>query len=249
MKTELNQRLKVLSTQTDHNTEVGFLQAVGLMQDNMCEYFKNIHCDGPTLVPSHQCFFVLSKTKLKIVQKPKWLQKIDVKTDISKLTNIRLNVCHNICDEDGNLLIEGLQELCPMDINTRRIRAINSIPFPTDVEINVDYEKTLEFEKFTQELTKENLIDKVVVTTENIDYYGHTNNIEYVKFILSTIPSSEFYKMDVTGFEIHYINESREGEELDIYCRKTPTNYYFEIKNCESCICKAMLKYCQHVDR
>ena len=76
MNTEFTQTIKVLSTQTDHTTSVGFLQAVSLMQDNMCEYFRNISCDGPTILPTHNCFFVLAKTKLRFVDKPKWLQKI-----------------------------------------------------------------------------------------------------------------------------------------------------------------------------
>lgn len=243
MRTEFVQDVKVLSTQTDHATEVGVLQAVSLMQDNMCEYFKMLDCDGPTLLPEYQCFFVLSKTKIRFVSKPKWLQKITLKSDLSKLTNVRVNLCHNICNAQGDLMIEGLQELCPMDVNTRKIRAINTIPFPVDADINNDYIQEISFEKFNEEITNDNLVEKIKVNTNNIDYYGHTNNIEYVKFILSTIPSAEFYKMNIKTFEIHYINESREREVLDVFCKKYSNNYYFEIRNDDKIICKSRIVF------
>ena len=243
MKTEFVQEIKVLSTQTDHTTRVGLLQGVSLLQDNMCEYFKNISCDGPTILPSHNCFFVLAKTKLRFIESPKWLQKIILKSDVSRLTKLRVNICHNICDMENKLMIEGLQELCPMDMDTRKPRLINTTPFPADVEINNSYTTTLEFEKFDEELSYDNLVEKIKVNTNNIDYYGHTNNIEYVKFIISTIPSSEFYKMKFKTFEIHYIQESKERDVLDVYCKKSKDNYYFEIKNGNNIVCKAKIEF------
>lgn len=248
MKTEFVQDIKVLSTQTDHTTSVGLLQAVSLMQDNMCEYFKNINCDGPTILPDYNCFFVLSKTKIRFIDSPRWLQKITLKSDVSRLTKLRVNVCHNICDMQGNLMIEGLQELCPMDIDTRKPRLINTTPFPLDADINNDYECSLEFEKFDEELGSENLIEKIKVNTNNIDFYGHTNNIEYVKFLISAIPSCEFYKMKFKTFEIHYIHETRERDVLDVYCKKSSDNYYFEIKNDKVVVCKARMTFVMNND-
>lgn len=242
MKTGFEQELKILSTQTDHKAELGVLQAMGMMQDNMCEYYKILGCDGPTMIPKCNCFFVLTKTKIRIFSKPKWLQKINLKTDVSRITNLRMNVFHDITDAMGNLCMDGIQELCPMDTITRKVRPVNTTLFPEGVEV-ADTPENLAFEKFDEELDKEYLCEKIKININNIDFYGHTNNLEYVKFILSTIPSSEFYAMDIKSFEIHYIHESREREVLDIFCKKSSDNYYYELKNSDKVICKARLVF------
>jgi acyl-ACP thioesterase len=241
--TEFVQELKVLSTQTDHTTSVGVMQAVSLMQDNMCEYFKNLHCDGPSLIPDYNSFFVLCKTKLRMVEQPKWLQKIKLKTGLLSLSKLRINVCHNFEDLNGNLMIEGLQELCPIYFDTRRVREIASVPYPTDAEPNLDYVNQIKFEKFNEELDNEYLVDKIKINTNNIDFYGHTNNIEYVKFLISVIPSTEFYKMKIKEFEIHYIRETRERDVIDVFCKKSNGDYYYVMKNGDVVVCKARLLF------
>jgi hypothetical protein len=65
MKCIYEQPMKVLSSWTDINMELGLAQALSVVQDNMCEYFRELKCDGPTMVPVCNCFLVVTKTKIK----------------------------------------------------------------------------------------------------------------------------------------------------------------------------------------
>ena len=63
MKTEFKQNVKILSSMVDQNVGVGIVNAVTLLQDNMCEYFKQLKSDGIYMIDKCHAFFVLTKTR------------------------------------------------------------------------------------------------------------------------------------------------------------------------------------------
>ena len=69
------QELKVLASSTDYSARVGLVGAISYLQDNMCDYFKYLGADGITMIPICQAFFVITKTKIKFHDLPKWAEK------------------------------------------------------------------------------------------------------------------------------------------------------------------------------
>lgn len=59
------------------------------------------------------------------------------------------------------------------------------------------------------------------VFSADIDYSRHTNNAVYVKYIANTLSCEFLDKNKITDFEIHYINESKEGQNLRVYKKYT----------------------------
>ncbi len=241
MKTRFEQKVKVLSSMTDANANVGLSHTLSYLQDNMSEYFESMGCDGLTMIPIVKCFWVMTKTKVKFNSTIKWLDKITLETDLCKETNIRLNILNNILDDKGNLLVEGIQEICAVDSDTRRVRAVDTTILPKDIEIDETKIPNLKFTRFDEELGDENYIKDIVIDSRNIDFFGHTNNVEYARFMLSTFTGEEVKNLIPREFEIHYIAESREGDKLSIYRKSLEGSHYFEIKNGDKVISKAML--------
>ena len=241
MKTRFEQRVKVLSSMTDVNANVGLTHTLSYLQDNMSEYFQSMGCDGLTMIPIAKCFWVMTKTKVKFNSTIKWLDEIILETDLCKETNIRLNIFNNILDDKGNYLVEGIQEICAVDSETRKVRTVDSTILPKDIDIDESKIPTLKFTRFDEELEKENYIKDIVIDSRNIDFFGHTNNVEYARFMLSTFTGNEVKNMIPREFEIHYIAESRESDVLSIYRKSTGNSHYFEIKNGDKVISKAML--------
>ena len=60
------------------------------------------------------------------------------------------------------------------------------------------------------------MLESVTVRSTNLDYCFHTNNIEYVRFILNTYPAKELLEQEISGLEIHYGNQTHEGDVVDI---------------------------------
>lgn len=241
MKTRYSQRVKVLSSMTDANANVGLTHTLSYLQDNMCEYFKSLGCDGITMIPIAKCFWVMTKTKIKFNSTIKWMDNIELETDLCKETNIRLNILNNILDTDGKILVEGIQEICAIDSETRKVRTVDSTILPKDIDIDDSTIPSLKFVRFDEELGGEYLRKNITIDSRNIDFFGHTNNVEYARFMLSTFGGEDVKNMSPLEFEIHYIAESKEGENLSIYRKDLDNSYYFEIKNGEKVISKAML--------
>lgn len=242
MSGEIKQTIKVLSSQTDMNTKVGLIESCSFFQDNMCEFFGNLKCDGLHLVPLRHAFWAITKNKIRFNGDACWLDTIELTTRLTKLSGVRLNLESKI-EKSGVSVAECLQELCAMDSDTRKLRLISSIPeLPSDIEVN-EKSSDLEFEKLDFELTENDFVKEKVVDANNIDFFGHTNNIEYVRFMYGTIPPRVIKSFRLKEFEIHYLKESRESDKLRIYKREENSDYLFEIRKEDVTLCKAILKF------
>lgn len=243
MNSNFKQNVKVLSSMTDANAEVGLSFALSYLQDNMCEYFYNMGCDGISMIPRANCFWVMTKTKIKFNNKIKWLDRVTLETDLIKKSPARLVLANNVLGADGSTLIEGIQEICAMDSESRKIRLIKTTLLPEDVEVNNGLNEGMEFGKMEEELSEENLVKVITVDSRNIDYFGHTNNVEYVKIMLSTFDAEALKNLSPKAFEIHYIHESKYGEKLNVYREKMDNEYLFEVKCGERVVCKSRLTF------
>lgn len=112
----------------------------------------------------------------------------------------------------GNMCDSKL-ELAAVDLETGRIRKADSVGFTKDMA-HENESSGLEFTRFPKEDAAK--IETITVRSTSLDYCYHTNNIEYVRFILDTYDSEFYKKYEPAGMEIHYLGQSFEGEKLDI---------------------------------
>lgn len=238
MNTKYEQSIKVLSSRVGTDLKLGILDALNLLQDNMCEYFEKIGCDGVTMVPKAGCFFAITKTKLKIFSSPRWLDRITLSTDICKLTAVRLNLINTIAKGD-EMCVSSIQEMCAMDINTRKLRTIETTLLPKDISV---YEiEDSGFNKIDDNFNDYDLVGTAVIKPTNIDFYHHTNNVEYVRIVLDSFQLEEIESMNITDFEIHYLNESRCGEVLEIYRTQIDCGYIVKLMCNNKTIVKCLI--------
>ena len=243
MKSLCSQHIKIPSSKIDFNGKVGVIQALEIFQDNMCEYYKRLNCDGIYMIPKCHACWALIKTKIKFYKDVDWLDKCNIKTDVCKLSNVRMNLSSALYDENRNLAISCLQEMCGMDSDSRKLRTVDSIPFfPKDIEVGDNF-SGLSFEKLDFVLDENDFSKSIIVSVSNVDFFAHTNNVEYVKLMFSTCEFDDLKKMKMTDFEIVYIKESVIGDELKIYKKDTGETLYFEIRKNGNCITKAKIKY------
>ena len=245
MKKIFKQDIKVLASQIDIKTEMGLVQSVGIIQDNMCEYFKELKCDGLTLIPQCGCFFVVTKTKVSFNRFAKWLDVFKVSTELFSKSRIVVNLKTDFTDNNtGEVFAICYQELCAMDKDSRKLRMINTTPFPVDLDcISDGVEKV--FDRFAIEYSDADLVDSVEVKNVNIDMYRHTNNVEYVRFLMSTFDIDFISSSRVTDFEIHYVSESKLGDILDLYRTQVGNNVFFEIRCENAVVARAKLAFCK----
>lgn len=224
MANTFEQKIKVLSSRTDDKCRLGVLGTFHLLQDNMCEYFDSIQCDGLHLVPSHNCFFVVTKTRVHFDKYFKWLDNIKLRTLDKSVSKVAVEL-QTTFEKDNTIYIDCMQEMCVMDVGTRKLRLVDTTPFPC----GGDMHRGKSFMKLPA-LEDEKLVGKTTINNTGIDFYHHTNNVEYVRIILDNIPSELMDKQSIVDFEIHYLLETKLGDTLHVYREIKDSDIYFELR-------------------
>ena len=91
-------------------------------------------------------------------------------------------------------------------------------------------------------LGEEDLALRHQVRTSDTDMNQHMNNTDYVRLILDTRPSSFWNTHRIRDFDVHYVSEAVEGEELQVYCQETSGQLAVQIKRGETSLVKAFLQ-------
>ena len=234
------QKMKVSASQTDTNVELGLIPSLMVAQDNMCEFFREIKCDGLNMVPVCNCFFVMTKSKIKFNRFIKWLDAFEVKTELAGKTKIRVTLSTDFKDSEG-VFATCEQELCAMDASERSLRMLNTTLLPEDIETTKSLD--MGFSRLVEEFTEDYYIKDIVVDVVNLDFYKHVNNVEYAKFMLSTLSLEFLDSVIITDFEIQYITESRMSDVLKIYKKEVGNSIYFQIVKDDSVLTRGLLNF------
>ena len=165
--------LTVPASSTDYTVGVGVVGAVTFMQDIMCDFFGELKCDGLTMIPICNAFFVITKTKFKFHKNVFWGNNIKLKTSVIDTSKIRVNLNNSVYSGDS-LCIEGIQELCPIDKDSRKLRMVDSTLFPKDVTLE-EKNGLINYTKFNFNLEDFKLEKSIKIDISNIDFYKHTN--------------------------------------------------------------------------
>ena len=226
----------------DRKISLSLLDSFYLIQDMMTEYFGFLKSDNIILKRENNAIWVLTKTKVHFNNLPVWRDVVEGTVFTTNIKPIRVGTETQFKDKDNNILFYANQETCAIDLDDRKIKKISTVNYPKDIEIieGVNKEKYL---KLNDEFTIADKVSEQIVHSTDIDFSHHTNNVSYIRFILNSLSSEFLDNCKVTDFEIHYINETKEGQKLEIYRKLKDTDVDFLIKENDREIVRANLKY------
>lgn len=242
MENDYQNKYKVGYTSVDGKLNLSLVGCVEIIQDTVTELFEHLGTDNGRLRTENNAVWVLVKMKVHFEKYPIWKQELQATSYITDKTRIRVQDDIKVEDENKNLLFAAKQESCPIDFTTRKIRKIETVNFPLNLEerapILVD-----SFEKLDTVFCQNDIVGKREIYYCDTDYSKHTNNVSYVRFIMNMLNSEFFDNNMITDFEIDYMKESKEGQLLDIYRKDYENHIDFLIKfeDCE--LIRARIKY------
>lgn len=242
MKTEYIKKHNVNYTEVNSKGQLDIVSSFNLVQNMMTEYFESFKSDNIRLKKNNNAIWVVTKTKIHYNNYPNWKEQIYGKGDTTKVKPIRIEIETNFKNADNEILFVAKQECCVIDLDTRRIRKVDTVDYPSDMETSEEILKQ-PYEAFKSEFTDEDYVYTQKVFSSDIDYSNHTNNVSYVKFLMNTLPCKFFNENKISDFEIHYLNESKESEELRIYKKELSDSMEFLIKENEKEIVRAKMYY------
>ena len=242
MENEYKRKFFIGYSNCDRKVNLSVLNSLYLIQDMMTEYFGFLKSDNIILKSENNAIWVLAKTKVHFNKYPKWRDLIEGTVFTTGIKPIRVETEAQFKDKDNNVLFYANQETCVIDLTDRKIRKINTVNYPTGVQIKegINKEKYL---RLNTEFTEADKVYEQKIHSTDIDFSYHTNNVSYVNYILNSLNSDFIDSHKITDFEIHYINESKEGQKLSIYKKIKDNEIEFLIKEENREIARANLKY------
>lgn len=209
----MKRKHKIFSCFIDTKANLSVMGAFQIIQDAITELTGEHKFDGITLKEKYNAFWVFTKTRVKFIKNVVWNEEIDVRAFISYISVAKMNVDVEMKDKFGNIISYSRTEMCALDLDTQRIRKISTVGVTEDVlEKQVPME--ILFTKF--EGSELPIVDNIKVKYTNIDFSHHTNNLEYVRFIMNTYTVEEVEQRGIKEVEIIYANQSFENDVLDI---------------------------------
>ena len=194
----------------------GYLSVVGLyqlIQDAVTELMGLHGIDGATSKRVYNAFWVYIRSRVKVMKRLWWNSKYTVTAFFSRISaaTIAIDVC--VTNEAGETAYYARTELCPLDIESKRIRRVTTVGVNKDMVSNRAAE-TIEFCEFDGENLP--LTESVKVRSQHIDFSHHTNNVEYVRMIMNTYSVAEIEALDIKEMEVIYAGQSYENDTLNI---------------------------------
>ncbi len=245
MNIEYTKKHAVTYTELNQTGELELVSAFNLVQNVMTEYFESFKSDNMRLKKNNNAIWVVSKTKIHFNKYPMWRDLIKGTGYTTKIKPIRIEIETNFENNKKESLFIAKQECCVIDLESRKLRKVNTVDYPNDMEIK-ETKFAKSYLRLKEDFSEKNYIYKQKVHSSDIDYSNHTNNVAYVKYIVNTLPCKFFEENKITDFEIHYISESKEGQSLKIYKKEKDNAMEFLIKNGETEIIRAYLNYIQN---
>lgn len=205
----------VTGSKCDAEANLSVMGAITTIQDNVCSFFDMLGIDEIKMKTTYNCIWVYTKNKISFMGKLKFNERFFVKCFISEKTPIKLIVDVAFLNSDRKIVLYSKIEVCIIDLNVQSLRRITPDIMPDDIEIKPSIFNS-EFLRINPDVAT-NIAGIVQVKSTNIDYCNHTNNIEYIRFILNTFSVKDLISKQLQTFEINYVNQTVENDTIEIY--------------------------------
>lgn len=194
----------------------GNLSILGIFQiaeESATELMGELHIDDITVKREYNAIWVFTKTKTEHLRSIGWNEVCTVVSFPSKITRASMCIDTAIKNARDELCAYARIELCALDLKTGQIRKVSSVGVD-NTGIAEPPAHDLTFTKFTAEDLSE--IGQRRVRSTSIDFAGHTNNKEYIRFILDTYSVRELEERPIREMEVMYVNQSYENDILTL---------------------------------
>ena len=203
----------VSSCMTDPLANLSVIGCFGIAEETVTELMGRLKIDGVTVKKAYNAVWVFAKSKLKVFGNIAWNEQYTVIGFISKVTRVSIYIDVEIKNKSDEPCAYLRVELCALDLQSGKIRRVSTVGVDESIPME-NPETDLSFSKFDAENLPETAQVKINYT--NIDFAGHTNNKEYIRFILNTYSVRELEERPIKEMDIVYINQTYENDVLTV---------------------------------
>jgi acyl-CoA thioesterase FadM len=211
---ELIKHQKVGSSIADPLANLSVMGIFQIAEEAVTELMGELEIDDIVAKREYNAVWVFAKSKTEIYKNIVWNEDYTVDCFISKITRASISIDVGIKNKTDELCSYTRVELCALDLQSGRIRKVSTVGVDDSMEVHTPL-ADISFTKFDSEDLPE--ADMVKVKYTNIDFAGHTNNKEYIRFMLNTYSAQELQERPIREIEVVYINQSFENDILTVH--------------------------------
>lgn len=204
----------VCSDMIDANANLSVAGAFRLVENAVTELMGQLRIDGLTVKRLYGAMWVFSKNRVKFLSSLGWGEDFYIESFITNCSPARLTIETAVKNGQDEIAAYAKTELCALDSQTGKIKKTSEVGVDGSVE-KMPPLSEIGFAKFGD--MPKAFVETVKVRSTDIDFSRHTNNVEYVRFLLDTYSVEELLTRPVKEIEVCYISQSFENDELQIY--------------------------------
>lgn len=205
--------------ETDPDGFIGLRGYMSYFQDVATHYMHNLDKGNDVIPEKYGISWMYTKYKLHIIKKADFTDALHFETWVEKKKSAAVVSQGLKISRNGEAYAHGRLESCLFDKKAGRLTRTGAIELPEDIAI----ERQAEVEPFTKiprtvDGTEYRYTHKVCYT--DLDKSGHMTNLQYVNLLLNAFESGFYKTHRITDFEIHYVSQCFEGEEIRVYAEE-----------------------------
>lgn len=232
---ELIKHQKVGSSIADPLANLSVMGIFQIAEEAVTELMGELKIDDIVAKREYDAVWVFAKSKTEIYKNIVWNEDYAVNCFISKITRASICIDVGIKNKTDELCSYTKVELCALDLQSGRIRKVSTVGVDDSTETHIPL-ADISFTKFDSEGLPE--ADKVKVKYTNIDFAGHTNNKEYIRFMLNTYSAQELQERPIQEIKVEYINQSFENDVLTVHKGRFNNKDILEVRKKDKTIVK-----------
>ncbi len=240
MKNIYKEKFIVDDTYLDFTNNVPIHDIVRIIERVAFNHANTIGLDHSTMEKRDNAFWVVTKMKIKFVNPIKVGEKLTLATWTHTPELVRFKRDGTI--KAGNQVkVKSTTEWCCLDMNTHRIRKANTIGYP-NLEMACKLDVKADYTNLKADMGEKDYVYTYTVRSTDIDLNQHTNNTKYNFMAENAFSVAEFKNLSISEWEVYFVNESHEGDNIKIYRRKIKNCYFIEGKLEDKTIFRAVAK-------
>ena len=168
-------------------------------------------------------------------------EKVKVKTWTLQPGLIRVD--RNMSIKSGNTTkCKFTSEWCVLDMETHKVKKLSALEYP-DMDMQDTTEIKANYTNLRLPVQEKDYVYTKTIRASDLDLNLHTNNLKYNIIALDTFSLDELKGMQIKEWEIYFVNESHEGDKIDVYRVKYKNYYYIEGRVADKTIFRVVIKF------
>ena len=240
MKNWHSEKFLVDDTMVDFTETVPITELIKMFQITTFNHSNIMGLDHVSMIENSNAFWVVTKIKVYLNSKIKTQDKITATTWTHELGGVRaLRDC--VIKSKNSIKAKCTSEWCCLDYETRKLRKMNSIHYP-ELEMEKTNNLNTVFTNMREEVSEKDFVYSKIIRAGDIDLNNHTNNLKYNYMALDCFSVEELKHIEIKEYEIYFVNESYEGNKIDVFKKKVKNYFYIEGRIEDKIIFKSVIK-------